>query len=106
MPAPTTVTVQWTVMDDADYLPVGLGEGTIQIRIKTAPTNDGYAWSKEIRTATSAADGVVSFATVPVGCTLLARLGATGTDGEWYEVEIPATATSPYKPTEILGSVP
>jgi hypothetical protein len=94
------------VIDDDDFLPCGAGEGTMQIRIKTAPTTDGFAWGKDARSATTDANGVVQFAEVPQGCTLLAKLGASTSAGEWFEVEIPAAATSPYDAGEILGSVP
>jgi hypothetical protein len=103
---PGTVTVRWTVIDDSDYLPCGAGEGTMQIRMKTAPTTDGFAWGKDARTATTDAQGVVQFPDVPQGCTLLAKLGASTSAGEWFEVSVPADATSPYDAGEILGSVP
>jgi hypothetical protein len=103
---PGTVTVRWTVIDDADYLPCGAGEGTMQIRMKTAPTTDGFAWGKDARSATTDATGVAQFADVPLGCTLLAKLGASTSGGEWFEVSVPSDATSPYDAGEILGSVP
>jgi len=103
---PGTVTVRWTVIDDADYLPCGAGEGTMQIRLKAGPGTAGFSWGKDARSATTDANGVVQFTEVPQGCTLLAKLGASTSAGEWFEVTIASDATSPYDAGEILGSVP
>jgi hypothetical protein len=102
---PDSVTVRWCVMDE-DGQPCGAGEGTVRIRIHEGPGTDGFAWDKNERTDTTDASGYVEFANVPVGATIRAKLGASSTGGQWYDIEIPSDATSPYDPTEIVGTVP
>ena len=100
---PDSVTIQWLVINAHDYAPIGGGEGTITIRIKEGPGTDGYAWGKNERSATTDANGMIEFTNVPVGATIRARLGAVDGGGEWFDLTIPADATSPYDAGEIIG---
>ena len=96
---PDSVTVRWLVIGSDTGTAVGAGT-QVNIRIKVPPDTVGYAWGKGERAGYTDATGTVSFANVPLGCTIRARLGSTG---EWYDVEIPADATSPFDAPRLIG---
>jgi hypothetical protein len=101
---PDTVTLRYTVIDDADYLPCGAGEATVKLKMVAPPPDAGLAWGDGTRSDTTDANGVVEFAECPVGATYKVAVGAT--PATWPEFTIPIGATSPYDAGAIIGKVP
>lgn len=89
-----TVTVRWLIKK-ADRTTAGAGDATVYLRISQGPDNDALGWkNSSFDSDATDSSGYVEFTNVPVGCTVIAKIGEDGTEQEF---EIPTTATSPYE---------